>query len=135
MKSSIFFFLPFFVFPFFLLTLQHLLSGVGFVESEHQDDWAGSFGRGSVLGLDSRLAMVKACGPPPIINTSTVTIWNEDTDGNTDPAIKQRPLGIDLFYTFLVKKNPIKIKVWVKPPQNIQHLINHKITKKIHYLV
>lgn len=107
MKSSIFF-LPFFVFPFFLLTLQHLLSGVGFVESEHQDDWAESFGRGSVLGLDSRLAMVKACGPPPIINTSTVTIWNEDTDGNTDPAIKQRPLGIDLFYTFLVKKKSNK---------------------------
>lgn len=127
MKSSIFF-LPFFVFPFFLLTLQHLLSGVGFVESEHQDDWAGSFGRGSVLGLDSRLAMVKACGPPPIINTSTVTIWNEDTDGNNDPAIKQRPLGIDLFYTFLVKKKSNKNYGSNLPKYPTPY--NHTMTKK-----
>lgn len=31
---------------------------------------------GSGPGWESKLARVKACGPPPIINTSSITIWN-----------------------------------------------------------
>ena len=62
----------------FLLPLQRLLLDVCGSAwsprgSEQEGERGSEFGTGS--GLDSKVARVKAWGPPPIINTSSVTIW------------------------------------------------------------